>query len=434
MRATGEPRHLHSLDIARGLAALAVVLWHWQHFFFVGTQLRSDFQPDRLPLHGVLRVFYEHGSLAVSLFFSLSGFVFFWLYSSQIATGSLKLRAFFAQRRTWASRAMRRAFCDARIARLARFLTAFRRCLPLLSLTVLPAAHGATTPKDLLAAGRADQAIESLHSAPDAESQNLLCRAYFMVEQWDRAVSTCERAVNLDPQKSLYHLWLGRTYGEKADRAGFLSAAGLAKKVHTEFERAVALDPSNVAARTDLAEFYLEAPGIVGGGKDKARAEADALAPLDPGMSHWVIGRMAEKNKDNVTAEREYRAAIEASHGGIQAWLHLAQFFARTNRWDETEQAMRTLESRPVDRPDSLMDAASLLLRNGRDYPMAVRLLRRYLLSPAEEGPAFKAHNFLGQILEKQGDRQAAVEEYRAALALAHEFTRAQENLKRVTH
>ena len=92
------PHHLHSLDIARGVAALAVVLWHWQHFFFFGTQLRSDFQPDRLPLHGLLRVFYEHGSLAVSLFFSLSGFVFFWLYSSQIATGSLSLRAFFAQR------------------------------------------------------------------------------------------------------------------------------------------------------------------------------------------------------------------------------------------------------------------------------------------------------------------------------------------------
>ncbi len=93
----------------------------------------------------------------------------------------------------------------------------------------------------------------------------------------------------------------------------------MAKKVRTEFERAVELDPANWEARTDLAEFYLEAPGIVGGGKDKARAQAQALTPLNPAMAHWVMGRIAEKNKDDATAEREYRAAIDASHGGAHA-------------------------------------------------------------------------------------------------------------------
>ena len=61
-------------------------------------------------------------------------------------------------------------------------------------------------------------------------------------------------------KNSLYELWLGRIYGEKASRVGFLSAAGLAKKVRTSFERAVQLDPKNWEARVDLAEFYLQAP------------------------------------------------------------------------------------------------------------------------------------------------------------------------------
>ena len=68
--------------------------------------------------------------------------------------------------------------------------------------------------------------------------------------------------------------YVGRIYGEKADRAGFFSAAGLAKKVRTEFERSVEFSPNSWQARTDLAEFYLEAPGIVGGGKEKARSQA----------------------------------------------------------------------------------------------------------------------------------------------------------------
>jgi hypothetical protein len=39
----------------------------------------------------------------------------------------------------------------------------------------------------------------------------------------------------------------------------------------------------------------------------------------------------------------------------------------------------------------------------------------------------------LGELLEKQGDRAAAAEEYRAALAMAHTFRQAQDGLKRVT-
>ena len=313
------------------------------------------------------------------------------------------------------------------------------RCL--LTLLVVTAllhlARAASSPKELLAGGEADKAIQTLEqqvsrSITGAESYNLLCRAYFMIDEWDRGIPACERAIKLDPQKSVYHLWLGRIYGEKASRAAFFSAAGLAKKVRNSFERAVELDPRSWEARTDLAEFYLEAPSIVGGGQDKARAQADALFAFNPAMAHWVLARIAGKNKDLTAAEHEYKAAIEASHGTAQNWLHLAQFLAHVKRLDEMEQALRTVESSPVDHSDSLMDAASLLLHTDRDYSLAIRLLHRYLASPAEEGPAFKAHDLLGQLLEKQGDRRAAAEEYRAALALSHTFNRAREGLKRV--
>jgi tetratricopeptide (TPR) repeat protein len=295
----------------------------------------------------------------------------------------------------------------------------------------------ADSPADLLTAGRVDEAIQTLrqqlaHSPDDAAAQNLLCRAHFILDEWDRGIAACERAVNLDSSNALYHLWLGRIYGEKADRAGFLSAMGLAKKVHTEFERAVELDPSNVAARTDLAEFYLEAPGIVGGGKDKARAQADAMAHLNPAMAHWISGRLAERAKDEAAAEREYRAAIDASQGGAHAWLNLAIFYRHINHLDQMEQALATMDSRPLDRPESLMDGASMLLRTGRGVPMGIRLLRRYLQSPVEQGPAFKAHYTLGQLLEKQGDRPAAANEFRAALALAHTYAPAKEALRRL--
>jgi tetratricopeptide (TPR) repeat protein len=316
------------------------------------------------------------------------------------------------------------------------FLTAF------LTLLLFPVAFATSSPsgspKELLAQGRIDEAIQVLENqnahSPDAEAYNLLCRAHFMLEEWDRGIPFCERARTLDPKSSLYELWLGRIYGEKADRAGFMSAAGLAKKVRTAFERAVELDPSNWQARTDLAEFYVEAPGIVGGGKDKARQQADALMPLNPARSHWVAGRIAEKNKDAANAELEYRAAVAVSHSAVREWVDLAIFYRHANRLHDMEQALRHLESAPLDRPESLMDGASLLLRTNRDPAFAIRLLRQYLASPVEEGPAFKAHDLLGQLLEKQGDPKAAAEEYKAALSLAHSYPRAQEDLKRLSH
>jgi cytochrome c-type biogenesis protein CcmH/NrfG len=123
----------------------------------------------------------------------------------------------------------------------------------------LPADPLETVHKDL-AAGRADDAIARLQATlaekPDnAEAHNLLCRVYFQEERWDAAIEECETAVRLAPSSSEYHLWLGQAYGGKADSIHSIKAYGLAKKVRDHFEKAVALDRSNLDALSDLGEF-----------------------------------------------------------------------------------------------------------------------------------------------------------------------------------
>lgn len=78
-------KRLHSLDALRGIAALTVVLWHWQHFFAIRTGALLYDKPRSLqPFYTVLMPFYEQGWAAVDLFFALSGYIFFWLYSQPI--------------------------------------------------------------------------------------------------------------------------------------------------------------------------------------------------------------------------------------------------------------------------------------------------------------------------------------------------------------
>src|SRR5262245_59272505 len=103
------------------------------------------------------------------------------------------------------------------------FPTSLRFLLAIFTLATLSVPALADSPKILLATGHVDEALQTLQqqldrTPSDAESQNLLCRAYFTLEEWDRAISACDKGTSLDPKKSLYHLWLGRAYGEKADR------------------------------------------------------------------------------------------------------------------------------------------------------------------------------------------------------------------------
>ena len=291
---------------------------------------------------------------------------------------------------------------------------------------------------DLFSAGRMDEAVRVLNgrvqSSPnDAEAYHLLSRANFHLKKWDQAITYGEMAIQLDPGKSDYYMWLARAYGEKADSSNFVTAAGLVKKIRTSFEKAVALDGNNVEARSDLAEFYVEAPAFMGGGTDKAVAQAQAIALHDPARAHWVYAKIAEKKKDYGAAEREYNEAIKANPDA-DYWLNLASFYRRIGRFNDMDAAVAKAMAAKRDKNSSMFDAATLLFEAQHNLPMAANLVRTYLASgPTEDAPGFEAHYVLGNILETQGDKTSAANEYRTSLQLASNYSRAQEALQRVS-
>src|SRR5215831_8638253 len=112
--------------------------------------------------------------------------------------------------------------------------------------------------------GRAIDALQAL-DRKDAAAYALLGKSYFMQGQYKQAVASLEKAVAEDSWNSEYSDWLGKSYGRLAETSSFVSAMGYARKTVHAFERAVELGPSNLEALDDLFEFYLQAPGIVGG-------------------------------------------------------------------------------------------------------------------------------------------------------------------------
>jgi tetratricopeptide (TPR) repeat protein len=288
-----------------------------------------------------------------------------------------------------------------------------------------------------LQAGEADkvQALLSplLHPG-SAEAHSLECRVQYTLEHWDAAARECEEAVKLENQNSSYHLWLGRALGEKANRASFLTAFSLGKRVLAEFQEAVRLNPRNAEALADLGDFYKTAPGVVGGGLGRAEVVATQLDRVDPARARELRGRIAQERKDYGTAEREFKQAIQVGAHPAFQWVSLADFYRHQERWTEMESAIHSCVSAAEHDKRSgvaLFDGASILTGTNRDLPLAAKMLESYLASysKTEEAPAFVAHTRLARIKQQLGDTDGAKQEQTAALALARDYRPAQ-NLK----
>jgi len=296
--------------------------------------------------------------------------------------------------------------------------------IPLRLLALTPA--GRTDVIHDLQQGRADHALELLQpvtaaSSNDADAEQLLCRLALQLERWDEAVAACQKAVTLDGSSSDNHLWYGRALGEKADRVSFIKAYGLAKRVKTEFETAVSLDPRNAEALSNLGEYYTEAPAIVGGGKDKAAQVAHRLDDVDQARAEELRGRIAMSNKDTAGAEMHFHAAIAATPRSSNYWMILASFYQKQNDILRMQEAIHSGLQAQGGRGEPLVDAAHLLMRTGQDPQTVIRLLREYLASPdkSEEEPAFRVHLLLAGLLNKQGDVEGAAHEIQDATAIA---------------
>jgi tetratricopeptide (TPR) repeat protein len=206
-----------------------------------------------------------------------------------------------------------------------------------------------------------------------------------------------EKAVAADPANAGYELWLGRAFGRRAETASPFTAPASANKARQHFEKAVQLDPHNVDALGDLFEYYLQAPGFLGGGLDKATATADQMAALDGSEGQWAQARLAEKKKEFGRAEEHFKRAAELAPHQAGRLIDLARFLARQGRYKESDQSFRNAEKIAPNNPQVLYARADTYITQSRNLETARKLLQRYLqaqLSP-DDPPRATAEKLL---------------------------------------
>ena len=87
---------LLGLELLRFISALAILIWHYQHFAMLPNA--HNFEPQQQPFYNYLSFFYLNGAKAVYLFWALSGYIFFYNYYTEIKTYKLTIYGFFIDR------------------------------------------------------------------------------------------------------------------------------------------------------------------------------------------------------------------------------------------------------------------------------------------------------------------------------------------------
>jgi tetratricopeptide (TPR) repeat protein len=224
-------------------------------------------------------------------------------------------------------------------------------------------------------------------------------RAQFLSANYKQASELFEKAVAADPANSDAYLWLGRSYGRRAETASVFSAPGLATKSRQAFEKAVELNPNNKEALNDLFEYYLQAPGFLGGGEDKALKLIDRIAALDPAEGYFARARLAEHRKEFKAAEVQLRRAIDVAPRQIGRVIDLAKLLARQGKVTESDEVFEQARKIDPNAPQLLFSRAETYIQAKRNLPEARELLERYLAAPRgpDDPPSAEAKKLLRQ-------------------------------------
>lgn len=268
----------------------------------------------------------------------------------------------------------------------------------------------------------------------NAEALYFLGRIAFVEEDWEASVAWLEKAVEVDERNSIYHMWLGRAYGRKAQEASIFGKASLAGRTKRAFEKAVSLDPDNVDARLYLMEFYRRAPGIVGGSMKKAREQAEEVKKRNPYQGHVVLGALFEDEKEYMSAEKEYLTAVQIQPDSSSAYYSLGLLYTNTELYDKafaTYERLLGINPREMRAHYQFGRVAAI---SGKRLAEGERSLKTFLEHEPRDTDSWlsAAHWRLGMIYEKQGKNDLARKEYQASLRLDPNRREAAEALERM--
>jgi len=260
-------------------------------------------------------------------------------------------------------------------------------------------------------------------------------RAAMLRNDAETAKNLLEQAIAQTPNNAEAHYYLGTAYGSLINTASMFSKPGLAKKTREQFERAIQLDPNFLDARFGMIQWYLEAPGFVGGGEDKAIAEANEVKKRDAIDGHRAFAAIYNHQKKPDLAKKEYADAVKEQPNVPRAhyWLGVV-YLGEKNNAAASSEFETAVKLDPQYMP-GWFQIGHVAAVTGTNMERGEEALKKYLsyTPKRNEPPLYRVHYWLGNIFEKQGKKAEAKASYAKALSANPNQKDVQEAMKRVS-
>ena len=233
----------------------------------------------------------------------------------------------------------------------------------------------------------------------------------------EEAVKLGEQCVAAHPQTSDCHLAHGNALGAKAMSNGIMSALGYAGTIRDEFKKAVELDPQNMEARFSLLQYYMQAPGMVGGGSGKAQALAAQTAAVNPEGAKLMLARLDASDDKLAKAEAAVLAMATSSNEAVadgqrDLMINLGNKYLSDKRYADSERMYREALKRHPDSDSALYGMARVQQEQGKHREAVATMEQVNVMNPRAS-----AWYRIGQSQQALGDKAKAAAAYEKALA-----------------
>lgn len=271
----------------------------------------------------------------------------------------------------------------------------------LLPLGLAAQSQGWIRARDFYARTEYRRSLDVLATEPrNPATLQLIGQNYFMLGDYKKGTEVLEKATAMAPENPRILYWLGRTYARRAETANPFSAPGWASKARQAFEKSVAIDPTNKDATGDLLDYYLDAPGFLGGGIQKAEALATLIGKSDPAEEHYARALIEDRRKQYDRAEQHFRNAARLAPKQVGRLVDLAKYLAKRGQVQESEAMWEQAARLAPNNPRVMFERAHTYIDSRRNLPQARELLEKYLRAPLtpEDPPRAAAEDLLKKI------------------------------------
>ncbi|MEN7342651.1 MAG: tetratricopeptide repeat protein [Pseudomonadota bacterium] len=271
---------------------------------------------------------------------------------------------------------------------------------------------------------------QELRAEDDVEKRILLGIISMSRNDFDEAYTRFSEAAERYPNNADAQYWVGASSGSLAGNASIFKASGHAKRARKAFQRAIELDPEHIEAHQGLIQYYLQAPGFLGGDKDEALTLAKSTVDFAPIEGRLLVAQVYGQTKQPQKRDEVLAALLKAAPNDPRAYVQLGfqaqndeQFDAAHDYFSRAAETTSDIENAAETRQSARYQVGRTAVFSEQRAEAGITALTDYLegdITPALPGKDWATFR-RGQLHALTGDEDAARSDFESARAMTED-------------